>query len=158
MHDPSEFVHDPHEVEKVHALHNQALAIRSQTGRGNIYEGITFAQLYDHRAWEKLGFDSWKAYLAAPIVSGGLACTYWTVMRKKKVAEVYVIGLNIEAEKLVEPGYSKLHLVHSFATEATVEEVLSNARALSISALKDHYFGEEAPKEKKTCPQCGYEL
>jgi len=146
------------EVEEARSVHQRLVASRQAQEQNAIAEGLYLAKLHDLEGWKCLGFDTFKAYVCAPLESGGAALTYTTACRKRRVAEHYCIGLGIDPKRLVSAGYSKLDAVREYANADTVDRVISDAEAMGDRDLKVAYGVTSAPQVRQyECPSCGFE-
>jgi len=136
------------------------LETRQASEANAIQEGLMLLKMRESNTHKALGFESWREFLAAPIESDGLAVNYRTAYRKMAVADVWVIEMGAQPERLILAGYSKLYVVREYVTVNNRDEVLDDAIHLSESDLIAKYTHKEPvvkEKRKVTCVQCGNE-
>jgi hypothetical protein len=154
------------EVEVVDQAHNRREAIIALKGTAKEFLFRLGRELYladqnsDHEA---LDFDSWKALVVAPEISGGYEMGLDTASKLKTVYEHYVIGKIATLQQLIKLGEPfKLYEARNWITE---KSKLSDA-ILPLSEIKELMSGKPVTKcdhswqhvEYWQCDKCSFRL
>jgi len=128
--------------------------------------GLTLLAIENQGWWDKHDFDSFAAYCAAPIPSGGLGLKSRWRQACMQVARRFVLELGVDPQRLKDLPKSNLQLLAPVATEENVEEVLADAESLGYHDVEERrksgaYTGtpqsmEPDPPKLLTCPDCGF--
>lgn len=100
------------------------------------------AELYEFqrlKEWRDLDYSSFNAFLADPEVN----IARRTAHRMIRVWKEYVLRLEVQAEKLIAVGGTKLDMIASHVDENNVDKWLNTAVTLSKSDLRAEIDGKE---------------
>lgn len=89
--------------------------------------------------WRDLEYNSFNAFLADPDVNISRRTAY----RMMRIWKQYVIEMNIQTEKLIAIGGTKLDMIASHVDQGNVDRWLNTAATLSKSDLKAELDGTE---------------
>ena len=127
-------------AEIAHQRREEIIKLKSQVGlvASTFYWEIAkkFYEIWQNKDWKNLGFDSWSAYLAAPVNSGGLDISRTWAVKAKENYQKYVIELSVSCEHLALASPEKLYEVKDKVKKDNVEKWLEKVREISRSDLK----------------------
>lgn len=158
-------------VTRAHRMRERAIGYLYGMQLNRLGIGLTLIEIKDENLWEGLGFESFNAFCAAPIPSGGLGLIERTRQALMQVYRVYVMELEVSVDKLQEIPWSNLRTIISIVNKNNVDALLPEAFSLVNADLRKkkvagELVGEPVPldaeKEKNryllTCPNCDHEF
>lgn len=101
--------------------------------------GKELTEFQEAEQWRNLDYDSFNAFLADPEVNISRRTAY----RMMRVWKQYVIELDVQYEKLVAIGGTKLDMIAGHVNQGNVDKWLNVAVTLSKGNLKAEIDGKE---------------
>jgi hypothetical protein len=159
-------------AERAHRLREVAVGHLYGMQLNRLGIGLTLIEIKAENGWEHLGFESFNAFCAAPMPSGGLGLNASYRQALMQVYRVYVMELEVSIDKLQVITWSNLRTIISIVNKNNVDKLLPEASSLVNADLIERkvsgeLVGEPVPldaeKEKDRswtflrCPNCDHE-
>lgn len=92
--------------------------------------------MWKNKDYEKLGFDSFKAFLEAPRDSGGLDISREWAVQLIETYRKFIIELGQPESLLIDASPRKLYFLKKKATKDNIEDIISKAKNMSLLDLQ----------------------
>jgi len=111
--------------------HQRIIGLRQDLQRSFLELGKELYELREAEQWKELGHPTFNSYVADPEVDLGRM----TAFRLMSTYSRYMLELQVTPVLLLQAGYSKLYMLHSYMKPTNVEEWVDRAGTLSRSDL-----------------------
>lgn len=115
-----------------------ALALKQRVSQTSFILGRYLCQIEDRQLYKALGFENYRAFLAAPVESGGLDLAPHTANLAQSLYRHYILklGLKVYSKDLQGMDRHKLEIIRSVTNKKNVKDWLNRARSLSRDDLR----------------------
>lgn len=134
-------------LSKVDDAHGRRELFLEIHGRARLVEIRILYRMWKEKDYEKLGFENFKDYFQAPRDSGGLDLSLSWARELIYVYHKYIVELGLPEDILKTASPRKLYFLKDKVTKENVEEVLSQAKNMTLK----HLMLEAAGAHSETC-------
>lgn len=122
--------------EKTIEAYERRKAFLELHGKSRLIEVRLLYLMHKNKDWDILGFDSFKDFVEAAQVSGGLDISRSWANELIHTYAKYVVELGLPEQTLIDISPRKLYFLKDSATEENIDEILSQAKTIPLKDLK----------------------
>lgn len=114
------------------------LALKQRISQTSFILGRYLCEIKDRQLHKALGFENYRAFLAAPVESGGLDLAPHTASLAQSLYRHYILKLGLKAHSKDLQGIDryKLRIIRSLTNRKNFKDWLNRARSLSREDLR----------------------